>query len=233
MQIKTEKVPFWQRLLPFVLQAIAWYPGYLMLKVFLHLDDSQGKKHLKQAIEKARKGKRGLLFVSNHVSELDPIITNAALKPFTAKFPMYWVSKKGKSYKDPDFSWRRYIYGDLFFLAWGAQPLKDKRQNYEESLQRHSWLLKHGYSVCIFPEGGYEKKRQSLGGGAGFLMEAWNPVVVPVKIEGVKKITSKEFWGRKRNLKLIFGRAVEPKDVLDESLPIPERYKEAVKSVFL
>ncbi len=224
--IKIERVPLWQRIVPRVLESIAWYPTRILLRVFLRMKVNKYFKITKEEVD------RPILFISNHISELDPILTTMATSPFNTIFPLFWVSKAGREYKDPDFSWRKYIYGDLFFLAWGAQPLTSKVKNYEMSLKRHSWLLKHGYSVCIFPERGYSNKSRGIGGGAGFLMEAWNPLVIPVKIEGIEGITQREFWGRRRGLRVTFGKALEPKDYLDSNLPAPERYKDAIKKIF-
>ena len=230
-RIKTKKVPLWQRVVPRILHSIVWYPTRLLLKYFMHME-IQGAKNVAQAAKRAKKEKRAILFIGNHISEFDPIVSTMATSPFSPAFPLFWVSRPGREYKDPDFSWRKYIYGDLFFLAWGAQPLTSRLKDYEKSLMRHSWLLKNGYSVCIFPEGGYEKKRKSPGGGAGFLAEAWNPILIGIKFSGVEKINSEEFWGRKRFLKVEFGPALEPKDLLDKSLPVPDRYKEMIKKVF-
>ena len=229
--ILTHKVNIWQRIIPRILHSLVWYPTRAMLFIFMHMDLS-GQDKVARAVKKAKKEKRGILFISNHISEFDPILSTMATPPYSPAFPLFWVSRPGRDYKDPDFSWRKYIYGDLFFLAWGAQPLTSRVKDYEKSLARHSWLLKNGHSVCIFPEGGYKKKRESLGGGAGFLMEAWNPLVIPIKISGIEKINSKEFWGRKRQLKLEFKEALEPNEFLDSKLPVPERYKEAVEKIF-
>jgi 1-acyl-sn-glycerol-3-phosphate acyltransferase len=228
--IKTEKVSFWQRMVPRILQSIAWYPGYLMLKIFLRMTVT-GKKNVKEAQFKAKREGRAILFISNHVSEFDPILSLTATPPYTWAFPMFWVARPGKLYKDPDFSWRRYIYGDLFFLAWGAQPLKSGSKDYAYALQRHAWLLDNGYSVCIFPEGSYDKNKKRIGGGAGFLMESSNPIVISISISGIEDISSKEFWTRKRKLKVEFGKMIEPKLYLDSSKELPDRYKDAIKRI--
>ncbi len=227
-EIQTENVPLWQRIIPRILHTLAWYPTRALLYIFLGMEISVSDKFKK--IPK----NRAVLFLSNHMSELDPILSTMATAPYHKAFPLFWVSKPGREYKDPDFSWRKYIYGDLFFLAWGAQPLSSKLKDYEKSLLRHSWLLKHNYSVCIFPERGYSKKQKArgIGGGAGFLMEAWNPVVVPIKIEGIEGLTQKEFWTRKRKLKLTFGAPIEPENYLNTKLPAPQRYKTAIKKIF-
>ena len=209
-----EKVPLWQRIVPRILQSAAWYPGYyLLLKFFLRMQ-IYGAKNLKNANKLVKKQKRAVLLISNHISEFDPIITLSAIKPYFYIFPLFWVARPGKYYKDPDFSWRRFIYGDLFLLSWGAQPIHQGQKNYELALRRHVWLLKNGYSVCIFPQGGIGKSK--VHGGAGFLIDKCDPIVIPIKIEGLENINSKEFWARKRKLKVEFGKPIEnAKDILE------------------
>ncbi len=230
--IISEYVPLWQRIVPRILQSLAWYPTRAMLKYFLHMQ-VLGEQNVKDAIKKAKKEKRAILFVSNHITELDPILTTMATSPFSPAFPLFWVAREGRTYKDPDFSWRRYIYGDLFFLAWGAQPLRSGKKNYAESLKRHVWLLEHRYSVCIFPEGGIDPKKKKIGGGLGYLVETLNPVVIPIKITGVEDISSKEFWARERHLTVEFKEAIEAKKLINHSLDLPDRYKDLAQHIMM
>ena len=201
--ILLEKVPLWQRVTPRVLESVAWYPVRAMLKYFLHMK-IYGVSEVKKAEKIKKEEKRPVLFVSNHISELDPILTTMATSPFSGLFPLFWVARPGRNYKDPDFSWRKYIYGDLFFLSWGAQPIKSGKKDYAYSLQRHMWLLKNGYSVCIFPEGGYDPAKKRVRGGVGYIVSKLNPIIILIKIDGIENISQKEFWARKRRLKLYF-----------------------------
>ena len=228
---KDDKIPKWQIIVPFLLQTIAWYPVRGILKFFVNLE-IEGKDFVKEAFAKARKEKRSVLFISNHLSELDPILSTMATNPFVrGAFPYFWVARPGDTYKnDPDFSWRRYIYGKLFFLSWGAQPADLGVKDYAKSLWRHEYLLKKGYTVCIYPQGGIGKKQ--IRGGAGYLMESANPIVIAIKIDGAEGITQKDFFSRKRKIVLKFSRPYEPEELLYNSLEVPDRYKKAVEKIF-
>ncbi len=203
-KIELKKIPRWQIIVPRILQSIAWYPGYFLLKIFLKMK-IQGHEQVKKALQIAKQERRGILIVSNHVSELDPILTLTKISPTSYAFPLFWVARPGREYKDPDFSWRKYIYGDLFFLAWGAQPAVRGYKDYAKSLARHAYLLKEGYSVCIFPEGAFDPKKKKVRGGAGYLLHNFNPVIILLKIDGLQNITNKTFFGRKHNLLLKFS----------------------------
>jgi len=228
--IKTQKVPLWQRIVPRILQTIAWYPTRPLLNFFMRMKIS-GKENMKEAFKLSKETKRPILVAPTHTTEFDPIISlNATIPPHHRNFPMFWVARPGHTYKgDPDFGWRKFIYGTLFFLSWGAQPTVMGAKDYAESLKRHVWLLKKGYTVCIFPQGGMGKK--DARGGIGYLIEATDPVVVPLKIEGIDKINNKEFWGRKRHLKVTICKPKTKNDIINPELPVPERYKDASASI--
>ena len=223
-----EKVPLWQRIVPRILESLAWYPTKLALFFFLRMQ-IKGAENIKKLEKDKKLRNKPLLFISNHISELDPIITTMATPPYSKFFPLFWVARPGKYYKDPDFSWRRFIYGDFFFLCWGAQPIHQGQKNYELALRRHVWLLKNGYSVCIFPQGGIGKSK--VHGGAGFLIDKCDPIVVPIKIEGLENINSKEFWARKRKLKVEFGEPIKNARELLEDLKKEKAELDAYKEI--
>ena len=220
-------VPLLDRALLYFSYSISWYPIYIAFLIFLRMQ-TKGGRHIPLL---RKRDKRSLLFVSNHISELDGMASASALPPFFPYFPIFWVGMPGKFYKSSEFSWRRYIYGNLFMKLVGVQPIVPGTHDYAQALQRHIWLLKHGYSVCIFPEGSFRKEKKRIHGGAGYLMETCNPLVIPVRISGVEGITMKEFFTFKRRLKVEYGKPLEPRDLLNPQLPVPERYRDAVKKV--
>ncbi len=205
---------------------MAWYPGFLMLKVFLNME-IKGKDILNRAKLKSKKEKRPILLLSNHITEFDPIISLVGFNPFSVNFPMFWVSRAGKFYKDKNFRWRRFIYGPVFFDLWGAKSVLHGQKDYAKALSTHKALLDNGNSVCIFPEGTTIAEKKRIRGGAGYLMEVCNPVVLGMKIDGIEDITPKEFWKRKRKLKVEFVDIPEPDEILEFKLDPPERYKKA------
>ncbi len=222
------KISFWQRLSPRILHSVVWYPTKFLLYFFMHME-LEIEKGFSNKIRNAVKNKRPILYISNHISEFDPIISTMATSPFSPAFPLFWVARPGRYYKDPDFSWRKYIYGDLFFILWGAQPLISGYNDYQKSLARHIWLLKNGYTVCIFPQGGISKNK--YGGGAGYLVKKFNPLLVRLHISGIENINSREFWTRKRHLKVKFEIVDNAKEMIDNTLAVPDRYKKFAKDI--
>lgn len=224
------KVSFAQRFFPRLLQSVAWYPGFLMLKVFLNME-IKGKEFLNQAKLDSKMEKKPILLLSNHITEFDPIISLVGFNPFSRNFPMFWVSRSGKFYKGKDFRWRRFIYGPVFFALWGAQCAFNGTKDYAISLGKHKWLLEHGYSVCIFPEGTTVPDKKRIRGGAGYLMEAVSPILLGMRISGIENVNAKEFWSRKRKLCVEFVPLPATEEILDANLEPVSRYKNAVADI--
>jgi len=216
-------------LVPRLLQVIAWPIAYIFLKIFLRYSIS-GIGNIKTALKLASHTQNGIIFASNHFSELDPIIITAGVAPRTFWAPMFYVLAPFKTFTDKKFGWRRHIYGPAFFQAWGAYPIKSGVKDYAVSLATHVKLIQQGQNMCIFPEGGLKNTGQAHG-GVGYLAEATDAVIVPVHIEGLERITTREFFTRKRSLTVTYLPPIIPKKVLKEELPVPERYKDFARFI--
>lgn len=147
----------------------------------------------------------GVIFALNHASELDPIVLPASL-PFLSRFsPMFYTSRERTFYDTS--GWRQIFYGGFFFKIWGAHPVLAGGRDYRASLASHIAIVRSGGSVCIFPEGGKtdDGAPKPAHGGVAFLAAEAGAPVVPVRADGLFKITPADFFLRRRRVTLTFG----------------------------
>ncbi|MFC1622671.1 lysophospholipid acyltransferase family protein [Patescibacteria group bacterium] len=202
---------------PLVLQTLIWLPTKLFFKLFYNIE-IKGQENIKNI-----KKDNGILFASNHSSELDPIIIPSSL-PFLSKLmPMFYVSLR-KDFYDK----KKFIYGGKFFKIWGAHAVNSGKKDYAIALKKHLQILKDKNSLCIFPEGRRSNvfNLEMIRGGIAYLCQQTNCPIIPTYI----KITDKP----KRKIIVYFGKALYSKDIFREfpQLKINEHqndYKEAAK----
>jgi 1-acyl-sn-glycerol-3-phosphate acyltransferase len=129
---------------PWLLQNLIWIPTRFFLYFFSHLRVT--------GLDNLKKIRGPVIFVSNHTSELDPILLPASL-PFLSRFlPIFYVSRE-KTFYNQKVLLKRLLYGGFFFEAWGAYQAFVGLRDYEESLKNHIKILNAGHSLMIFPEG--------------------------------------------------------------------------------
>ncbi|PCI28309.1 hypothetical protein COB52_03860 [Candidatus Kaiserbacteria bacterium] len=219
------KISNWTHFItPTILQGLVWPFIHLILDVFFRMS-VEGKGNLKQAVNESKESGRGLLFVLKHRSEADFIFPLVGIPPFTHAFPMFYVSQDSTEYLlKKGFGWRRFFYATPYFLkAWGAYPYIAGQHDYSKSLVYFEELLNLGKSVCIFPEGKISKSGdgiQEVHGGAGYLLEKTNAIVVPVSV-------TKE----KGKIRVEYGQSLSNDVLIDSLLPVPERYKETALKI--
>jgi len=187
-----------KKIIPLVLQTSAWYPTRFFFNYFLHFKVT-GLENLK--------GIKGpVIFASNHVSELDPILVTASLDPKTHFIPLFYTSVKSYSHTSSIKGFRRFMYGGIFFKAWGAYPIYSGKKDYAYALQEHVKLLSEGNSVLIFPEGRISKTGDlgEIHGGVAYLGETTKLPLILVSISGAHKITLRDFFKRKRTVSITF-----------------------------
>ena len=131
------------KITPLILQATLWPFTRVILKLFVNFKV--------EGIHNIEEVRGAIIFASNHVSELDPVLVRAALPCFSRFAPLFYVSRE--NYLDSIEGIRKHLYGGVFFKAWGAYPVEAGKKDYAKSLKNHVNLLKDGCSVCIFPEG--------------------------------------------------------------------------------
>lgn len=174
----------------FFIQGVVWPFAYPILKLYFGLTIT-GRENIAEAQKiqaetacKKHKKRVGILFVSNHVSEIDFAVIIAGIKPYNPLFPLYFVGDTSRRYDDDSFGWRKYFYrSGLFLRLCGVFAAVRGTGDYEKALVTHIKMLRDGRSVCIFPQGGYSVASGEIHGGAGYLAEATHAIVVPVTIK--------------------------------------------------
>lgn len=215
-----------QAVTPFLIQKFIWLPTRFLLNFFGHLE-VRGLENLDNLYG-------SVVFVSNHQSELDPILLPAALQMFSRFSPMFFVSREKSFYKP--VLMKRIFYGGFFFELLGAHPADVGYNNFLLSLKSHLEILRRGYPLFIFPEGRKSKDGilQEGKGGAAFLADQTGSAIVPLAIKGVLHITPWEFFGRKRHISVSFGRPIFPKELFGgKKFPRPHDYRQAVNKVVM
>jgi 1-acyl-sn-glycerol-3-phosphate acyltransferase len=205
---------------PVFLQFFAWMPTTLLFKFFVrfHVD---GRKHLRQfekVLSKEKNTSKGVIFVANHASELDPIVVRAALPLFMRRAPLFYVARGGNYYNTIK-SWRAFLYGGAFFRMWGAYPAYSGLKSYEKSLKHHIKLLKKGKRLLIFPEGKMTRDGE-LGeahGGVAYLAHTLGLHVIPVSIKGAYDLSARDFLKRRGQIHVRFGKPLSPEEIFTKS----------------
>lgn len=214
---------------PYFLQKAIWPVTKVLFSYFIKL-----QVHGLQNIDSLGPG---VVFVSNHSSELDPIIVPASFPFFSKHFPMFYASRPRNFYIHS--SWRKLFYGGLIFKIWGAHAVEKGQRDYALALKSHIDILSYKRSLLIFPEG--RKTRTGLvdvsnsKGGAVYAAKQTNLPIVPIVIQGLYKMTCREFITRKRNVTVTFGQPIFAQDIISAHFS-PEfegdnEYKGAIRKV--
>jgi len=192
---------------PFILQTLIWPGTRFLLKFFGHFE-VKGLEHLANVSTE-----NGVIFASNHTSELDPILLPAGL-PFLSRFmPIFYTSREKKFYDTSGIL--QLIYGGFIFQLWGAHRVLVGKKDYEKSLANHVKIVEAGKSVFVFPEGGvtHDGSIQPARGGVAYLAERTGAPVIPVGISGAHKIKFSDFFLGRRHIKITFGAAVSVEEL--------------------
>lgn len=203
----------WYAILPGVLQTLAWPIAHSIFR----LNGSfvvHGKEHLASI-------KGPAVVVSNHVNDLDPVIQRA-VHGFLSK-PLFWVARPRQFYDEHGVEkfegWRGLLYTDWFFRSWGAYPAFQGTKNYEQSLTHHIRLLKDGFRVAIFPQGGQAKfvgEGAPARGGAVFLAQHMNVPLIPIAIKGTHRVGPKQLFFERTEFEIfILPPVIVEKDVTE------------------
>ncbi|HEY4496461.1 MAG TPA: lysophospholipid acyltransferase family protein [Candidatus Paceibacterota bacterium] len=200
---------------PLILQTLIWVPTRLFFLFFGHLE-IRGLENLKAV----GRNDKGLIFAVNHSGELDAIIVPASLPFLSRLMPMFYTSRERSFYKN--CGWRQIFYGGLLFKLWGAHPVKVGLMNYELSLQTHIKIINHGNTVLIFPEGSATKdgNLKKGKGGVTYLSHITKTPIVPIYIKGVFKLNIREWFFRRRRIRITFGKPIVPAELFPMSKPV-------------
>ena len=198
-------------------QRLAWLIGRPLFVFFLHFR-VYGKENLKGF-------QNGIIFASNHISEGDGILISGSFNLFSKRLPLYFIAREKDFYKNTLF--HGILYTKTLFHCFGAYPAIVGLRDFEKSLAAHINLLQRGRNIAIFPEGTRSRDGKLLHakGGVVALVKATNKPVVPVAITGILKITPKEFFLRKRFVKVRFGKPIFPDELFaGYADPLPADY---------
>lgn len=219
----------------FILQNLAWPIEVILFRKYLSLS-IQNKEHLKEAYDISRKTGRGILIVTNHTSELDQILVAASLGFLSRVSPLFYVARarKDTAYERDRWGWRAFTYRHWFLRLFGAYPIIPNQKNYAVTLKNHTELLKEGRSLVIFPEGNVTRDtfRGTPKGGLGYLVKETCPIVLPLYIDGLWKMSSQEFWEKKRAVTVVYKKPVRAEDIVQADFSqIESEFQEISKKI--
>jgi long-chain acyl-CoA synthetase len=143
-----------------------------------------------------------VLFVANHTSHLDSAVVIRAL-------PRAWRQKLAVA-AAADYFFTREFLGQSVALALNAFPFS-REGNIRPTIEHSAWLLDHGWSILIFPEG----TRSTTGemapfkAGTGLLAVELQVPVVPVRLTGLHDVLPKgQAVPRRGRVTVHFGPAL-------------------------
>ena len=173
----------------------------------------------------------GLIFASNHNSQLDSVVIPCALPIFSRLGPVYFVALESKEYAR--FPIGRHFYGGWLFKILGAYSFKKGLHNYADSLVTHIHLLKSGRTVSIYPQGGiiYGNEVGEAHGGVAYLAKASDAPIVPITIVGDKNMRWGAFFTFRRRIRVLFGKPITFNEIDEPTLPEDKRYHAAAGKV--
>lgn len=209
---------------PILLQAVIYAVTFIVFKGFARLE-IRGAENVKGI-----KGR--VIFAPNHASEWDGPLVRTCLPYFWAGSPMYYVGMTREFYR-PLGLIKSFLYGGAFFNMLGAYPAYRGTKDYAVSLSHFIELLSQDHAVCIFPEGG-RTKDGTLGearGGVAFLAKETGAPTVPVAIQGLTRLKSRQLFSFNRRVTVTFGKPIPADELVPGSMPAIEDYKEGSKKI--
>jgi long-chain acyl-CoA synthetase len=125
-----------------------------------------------------------VLFVANHTSHLDSAVLIRAL-------PRAWRRRLAVA-AAADYFFSRQFLGTSVALALNAFPFS-REGNIRPTIEHSAWLLDHGWSILIFPEGTRSTSGEMapFKAGTGLLAVELQVPVVPVRLTGLGKVLPK------------------------------------------
>jgi 1-acyl-sn-glycerol-3-phosphate acyltransferase len=146
-----------------------------------------------------------LLFAANHHSHLDtPLLASRIPEPWRHRLVVGAAA---------DYFFANAVLSPLSALVVGAVPI-ERRKVARRSAEMVTRLLREGWSVLIYPEGGRsDALGQPFRGGAGFIALRAGVPVVPVYLEGTDRVLPKgRRFPRRRHTTISFGTPLVPEE---------------------
>jgi 1-acyl-sn-glycerol-3-phosphate acyltransferase len=164
------------------------------------------------------------LFVANHHSHLDTPLLLTALPD---RFRHRTVVAAGA-----DYFFTSRARGAVWALGLGAIPIERTKVS-RRSADLAADLLDDGWSLVIFPEGGRSPDgwAQAFRAGAAYLALRCNRPVVPVHLEGTRRVMKKgDRWPRPSTVQVTFGAPLRP-DEGEDARRFGQRIERAVATL--
>jgi 1-acyl-sn-glycerol-3-phosphate acyltransferase len=179
----------------FLINLLHWVALSLLDILFRVLNriEVQGREHIPS------RGERGVLFLSNHISALDPFLIGITAMPRFS--PVWWrAAAKEELFTNP--------FSRAVMVLIGAFPVK-RRQRDIESMDRMAEVLKTDVLV-VFPEGTWSRTDELLPGrpGVGKVIHDARPdKIIPVAVKGTDGILPRDAWIPRigRRARIIYG----------------------------
>jgi long-chain acyl-CoA synthetase len=208
----SETVPYplaeWTQKFPITwFRCFVWWGLLLPLTCLMSRRQVRGREHLQSL-------SAPVLFVSNHITEVDPALILSAL-------PLRWRNKlaiamRGELLREWRFPpagtslWPRFI-GHLKYLSvvslFNVFPLPQE-SGFRRSFRFAGESLDRGFSLLVFPEGRRtdDGEIHSFMAGTGLLAQKLNVPVIPIKIEGLFALKQqRKYLARAGQLVVKFG----------------------------
>lgn len=211
---------------PLVLQTLIWIPVRILFSIFLRLRV--------RGIENLNGLPSHTIFAANHSSELDAVIIPASLPLFSRFLPHYSLFREHKFYSSLGTHARLFYRPALLKIIGGVRVYSGKR-NYERSLRDVVKILteKRNGSFSMFPEGNMTRTGAlgSTHGGVAFLVDRTKAPVVPVAINGLVCMKVSDFFLRRRNVSITFGKPITADALFIECYYTPLEYKQVAETI--
>lgn len=185
-------------------QWIIWICAQPLLHFFLRVEI--------KGLDNVKKIKTNIIFVPNHLTELDVVLMEASLPFFSPLMPIYYVTR-GRSFYDNSF-----LYSTFVFNLIGGVSARTGLNDYRKSLKKHIKLLRKGANMCIFPEGRTSrdgKMNERVKGGVAALVAGSDVSILPVGISGHYKMTCSDILLRRRKVVIHFGEVITKQELFE------------------
>ena len=173
----------------------------------------RGKEHLQGA-------QTPVLFVSNHIAQLDAALIVSALPGrFKRRLAIAMLGEKLRDWRYPPVSaqWPKRLIGGIQYALvvcfFNVFPLPQEG-GFRRSFAFAGKLVDNGYNLLVFPEGQRTEdgRMNAFRRGIGMLTEGLNISVVPVKIEGLFELKQqRRYFARPFQIQVKFGEPVSYK----------------------
>jgi long-chain acyl-CoA synthetase len=172
----------------------------------------------KRGVEHLNDVKGPVIFVSNHVTYVDPALVMSAMpRKFRRRLAIAMDGERLRGYLHPPHGTPILERIRMFFTYWlvvvffNAFPVP-RRSGFRESFSFAGEAMDRGYNILIFPEGELTKDGsvQPFKSGIGILAEGLEAPIVPVAITGLYDLRARgqRGYAKKGSVTVRFGQPI-------------------------